>query len=175
MKNSFFNPSTSNQFTFIAKATLFYCLWLILYYFIITEYTSIDSFQSRFLAKTSIFILNIFGENATLIQKGSFVFFKGDIGTVQIGNPCNGLKLFPLYVIFLLAFPSGSWKKKSLYALGGVIAIHLLNSIRVIALLKIHEYAPEYLDFNHDYTFTFIMYGFIFFLWYAFSKNTVKK
>jgi exosortase/archaeosortase family protein len=40
-----------------------------------------------------------------------------------------------------------------------------LNVLRVVALAIIAKYCPQYLNFNHTYTFTFVIYSFIFLLW----------
>jgi len=45
----------------------------------------------------------------------------------------------------------------------------------VVALALTANYFPEYLNFNHTYTFTFMVYAFIFLLWMIwvnrFSEN----
>ncbi len=87
-----------------------------------------------------------------------------------IGDPCNGITLFALFTGFIIAYP-GKIKWKLIFIPSGLIAIHLLNVFRIVGLALITFYFPKYLDFNHTYTFTIIIYSFIFLLWYYFAAN----
>lgn len=96
---------------------------------------------------------------------------------VQIGPPCNGLDLMALFLGILILLP-GSWIKKSVYGVAGLLTIHLLNLLRVILLIIILKWNPEVLQFNHDYTFTLIMYVIIFLMWVGWmrlQKHSVEK
>lgn len=81
-----------------------------------------------------------------------------------IGDPCNGLNLFALFTIFIACYP-GNWKNKLWFIPLGIILIHLINVLRIVALCIIVKIDYKYLDFNHDYTFTVVVYGFMFLLW----------
>lgn len=83
---------------------------------------------------------------------------------VWIGGPCNGITLMFLFAVFVIAYP-GSIKNKLWYIPLGIIAVHALNIIRIVALAIIALHDPYSLDFNHTYTFTFIAYSFVFMLW----------
>ncbi len=87
-----------------------------------------------------------------------------------VGDPCNGLTLFALFAIFVIAYP-GPIKKKLWYIPLGLLAIHFLNALRVMALTIIVNVDYAYLDFNHSYTFTVIVYGFVFLLWYVWADR----
>jgi exosortase family protein XrtF len=89
---------------------------------------------------------------------------------VWVGDSCNGLTLFALFAGFVFAFP-GPVIKKLWFIPAGLVAIHLLNVLRVTALALIQYYAPQYLEFNHTYTFTIIVYGFVFALWYLWATK----
>ena len=39
------------------------------------------------------------------------------------------------------------------------------NITRIISLALIAHYYPQYLNFNHTYTFTFVAYAIVFALW----------
>jgi exosortase/archaeosortase family protein len=56
----------------------------------------------------------------------------------------------------------------------GILIIHLLNIIRVIALTLLAYKAPEYLDFNHTYTFTILVYSVVFILWMIWALKISK-
>ena len=90
------------------------------------------------------------------------------VGLLQIGAPCDGLVLFALFAIFIVAFP-GSWRRKMWFIPSGILLIHLANLVRVVSLVIIQYNRPQSLKFNHDYTWTILIYGFIFWLWYLWS------
>ena len=81
-----------------------------------------------------------------------------------MGDSCNGISLFSLYSIFIIAFP-GKILSKIIFVPLGILAIHVLNVVRVITLAVIETYSYEWTEFNHTYTFTILIYAFIFFMW----------
>jgi exosortase family protein XrtF len=87
-----------------------------------------------------------------------------------IGDPCNGVGLFAVYLIFLIAYP-GPWEHKLWFAPLGLLTIHLINALRVAALCIIVKYDYELLNFNHDYTFYVVVYGWVFLLWAIWVKR----
>ena len=91
----------------------------------------------------------------------------GHVG-VQIGAPCDGVALFALFTIFILAFP-GSLLRKLWFIPAGIGVLHLANIARVVVLARIQADAPDWLEFNHDYTFTVIVHGLVFGLWYLWT------
>ncbi len=89
---------------------------------------------------------------------------------VWIGEPCNGLKLFGVFAVFILAFP-GKLTHKIWYIPLGVILLHFINVIRIASLTIISAYNPFLLNFNHNITFQIIVYSIIFLLWYVWTKK----
>ncbi|GAB3830638.1 exosortase X [Hymenobacter jeollabukensis] len=84
---------------------------------------------------------------------------------VLVFDACNGLVLYALFTGFIVAFPGGAWRLKLPYIALGIGIIYLLNVLRVAALALNQLYSRSTVDFNHHYTFTFIVYGCIFLLW----------
>ncbi len=87
-----------------------------------------------------------------------------------IGDPCNGVSLFAVFSIFLFAYP-GPWKHKAWFLPIGLLSIHLLNMLRIVVLCIVVTVDYELLNFNHDYTFYIIVYGWVFGLWYLWVKR----
>jgi len=83
---------------------------------------------------------------------------------LYIGDSCNGISLFALYSIFIIAFP-GKIISKFIFIPAGIIIIHLLNVLRIISLAVIETHSYSWTEFNHTYTFTIIIYACIFLLW----------
>ena len=51
----------------------------------------------------------------------------------------------------------------------GILILHGANIGRVVVLARIQATSPEWLEFNHDYTFTVLIYGLVFALWYLWT------
>ncbi|MDZ4824539.1 MAG: archaeosortase/exosortase family protein [Flavobacteriales bacterium] len=122
---------------------------------------SLAEFQLRTLG----FDVAEFGDPVFRNQVG----IEGSVGIV-IGAPCDGIVLFALFTFFIVAFP-GAWKHKLWFIPAGIAALHIINSLRVATLAWLFWYKPEWLDFNHDYTFTILVYAFVFCLWYVWVRK----
>ena len=169
LKKLFKNPI----FRFLTIAGGAYFAWLFVYYFIIREYTNWDYLLDLNIVQMSHWLLGIFGWDTFVELESSHVLLfvtEGDFRGVMVGDECNGFKLFSIFAIFILAFP-GNWKHKLWFIPVGILLIHLSNVVRVCALMLIQNYHPEYLDFNHLYTFTIFVYGIILLLWYWYIKK----
>jgi exosortase family protein XrtF len=95
-----------------------------------------------------------------------------------IGDSCNAITLCALFSGFIIAYP-GNTKRKILFCLAGITSIFLLNVLRVVILAIVDTYSRSLTEFNHNYTFMIVFYGFIFFLWYLwvnkYSQNQQEK
>jgi exosortase/archaeosortase family protein len=89
---------------------------------------------------------------------------------LSIADVCNGLEVMVLYAGLILCLPA-SIKRKISFILSGIVLIEVLNVIRCAGLAEIYLTHPEYLDFSHHYLFTFLVYAFIFWLWFLFSRH----
>jgi exosortase family protein XrtF len=89
---------------------------------------------------------------------------------VWIGDPCNGFSLFALFVIFMITYP-GPWRHKLWFTPVGLVLIHGINVVRIAALAILVKVKPEWLYFNHNYTFTIIVYSMVFLLWYIWARK----
>ena len=150
-----------------------YLVWLCIYYFIIKPYTNWDYLLDYNIVSLAHETFSLFGVQSHIELESEHVILlldKGNFRGIWVGDECNGFKLFSIFTIFILAFP-GPIKKKLWFTPLGIIIIHLANVFRVIALLLINNFYPQYLDFNHLYTFTIFVYAIIFALWYWWAKK----
>ena len=99
----------------------------------------------------------------------SWIQVEGSPG-VYVGSGCSGLELFLIFAGFILII-KGNLKHKFWFVPAGLAIILILNIIRIATLAAIVYHAPEYLDFNHKYTFVFIVYGVILLLWWWWVKK----
>ena len=151
---------------FIFTAGILYLLLFLIYQFIVKRYSLYDQKFIGSIISSAEWLVHLFGYNTfKSLQDIDMQVIGLDGGTgVWIGSNCNAITLFSLFSVFILAYP-GKQKNKWWFLPCGILAIHILNIFRVIALMFINLKAPEYFDFNHTYTFTFLIYSFIFWLW----------
>lgn len=97
------------------------------------------------------------------------IFFHQN-NVVSIEDGCNALELFVLYAGFIICMPA-KILRKTLFIVGGIIAIYITNVFRCAGVAYIILYHPRYANFAHHYVFTFVVYGLIIALWLIFSKK----
>ncbi len=166
--------SLKNQlFRFILLSTILYLGWTALYEFYLHKRTSFDASVIHALVVTAEGTLEICGQSITdyTAVDGEFrqhVGIANSLG-VTIGAPCDGVVLYVLFVCFIAAFP-GPWKHKLWFLPLGALSIFYINALRVVALAVIVSINPDWLAFNHDYTFTILVYAYVFALWVIWVK-----
>jgi exosortase family protein XrtF len=171
-----FSKLKKNQFQFfILKASFLYGLCFFLYEFIIKRNTRGDQLFIREIINLCKWILNLLGYKTFASKEvNDFQVFGIDGSNgVWIGGPCNGITLMFLFAIFVIAYP-GNIKNKVWYIPLGILIVHSINILRIIVLALIAFYYPQYLDFNHTYTFTFLAYSAVFGLWMLWANKFSK-
>jgi len=140
-----------------------YLLWQVSYEGYIKPDGRFDAWLATHVAAGGAGLLRLLGFAATAAP-GSVVLMMDNLPAVRVGAACDGLVLYVLFSGFILAFP-GPLRPKLWFIPVGVLALYLLNIGRVAALALNHHYAHRSVDFNHHYTFTFIVYACICGLW----------
>lgn len=161
---------------FFVLASILYLSWYLLYQWVVKPHTKIDEkLISLIIANTTI-VLKLFGFSVYSSVENPDLQLIGIDGShpIWIGSPCNALTLFMFFTLFVMAFP-GSIKRKLWFIPLGVIIIHIINVLRVVALITINFYAPQYIEFNHTYTFTILVYSIIFLLWMWWVNSSLKE
>ncbi len=67
---------------------------------------------------------------------------------VTIFNGCNGLITTLIFLSAVLAFPVG-WRPKLIGVVGGIVAIQLINMIRIVSLYYIGAFFPSWFNNAH--------------------------
>ena len=152
---------------FLVLAAALYLGWYLLYEFVLHPNGALDRATIDSLMAWASGILTFLGYD--LIPEPANAENIRTIGVqgghlLWIGDPCNGVGLFAVFLIFLIAYP-GPWKHKIWFGALGLVTIHLINALRVVALCLIVKVDYELLNFNHDYTFYVVVYGWVFLLW----------
>lgn len=153
-------------YRFLVIAGLSYLILYLVYQFLVRKYTYYDQKFIGLIIENSDYVLKSMGYNTFKVLQDRDMQVLGIDGAsgVWIGSNCNAITLFFLFAVFVSAYP-GKQRHKIWFVPAGILAIHFINVLRVVALAIINLKAPAYLDFNHTYTFTFLVYAFIFLLW----------
>jgi exosortase family protein XrtF len=161
-----FKRLPSALFRFFTTAFILYASLFLFYQFLIKKYSSYDQQFIGHIIYSAEKILHLVGYSTFKVLQDLDLQVIGIDGSngVWIGSECNAIKLFCLFSVFIIAYP-GPRKHKLWYVPLGILSIHLLNILRVVALTIIAKESPHLLDFNHSYVFTFLIYAFIFSLW----------
>ena len=156
---------------FLGIGLVSYLLWYVLYAYFLKDQTLVDEYLIHSMVGVSEWALRAMGFALYEVASDELrwqVGIANSVGMLEIGAACDGLVLFVLFAVFILAFP-GPWRRKLWFIPLGILGIHVANLVRVISLVIVNFYWPNALAFNHDYTWTVLIYGFIFWLWYLWT------
>ena len=112
------------------------------------------------VAKTSGWALNVIGQDVSM--RGTQIH--GPKFAVDIMNGCNGLETVIIFVSAVLSFPAPI-KSRLIGLVLGVVAIQLVNLVRVVALFLTGSYFPAFFDSSHTVVWQTIVIGFGVLLW----------
>lgn len=99
---------------------------------------------TTFVAHEARFALNLLGENARVDGQ----VLSSPRFAVQIYNGCNGLEAILVFVAGVLAFPA-PWARRLAGVFLGVLAIQVVNTIRVVSLFYIGIFKPQWFAVSH--------------------------
>jgi exosortase/archaeosortase family protein len=102
--------------------------------------------MQRALAGAATWLAKLTGSRATVhadeISVGALL--------VHINFECTGVYVLLILFVFLLAYPA-TWRSRLLGAAIGVVALQLLNVLRIAVLVRIAELQPALFDYMHEY------------------------
>jgi len=170
---------------FILKAFAILVIWKVLYLAFLLPNRILDKPLTYSVGVATTWLLNTYTSSSDYSTRSEVSNVATDQGytpmplqkiffhqnnVVSIEDGCNALELFVLYVGFIICMPA-KILRKTLFIVGGLIAIYITNVIRCAGVAYIILYHPRYADFAHHYVFTFVVYGLIIALWLIFSKK----
>jgi exosortase family protein XrtF len=159
-----------NRFLLLILA--FYLGWYLIYNLWLHPAETLDLFVIDVTVAVSKKILELLGY--TVFTGSDRLIGIDGTGGLWIGDNCNGIALFALFTGFIIAYP-GNWKKKLYYIPIGIILIELMNILRVVLLAILDTHSRAWTEFNHTYTFTIVIYGFIFLMWMIWVNKVSDK
>jgi exosortase/archaeosortase family protein len=101
---------------------------------------------SNGLAAAAIPGLKLFGIEAQAQE--DTIYVPGYALKILFG--CNGLEAFIIYGAAVLSFPA-SWKMKLYGLAGGLLALQILNYVRIVLLGVAGTFMPDYFELFHIY------------------------
>jgi len=96
------------------------------------------------VARLSGVALDLIGQEVEM--QGTVI--ESDRFAVNIRNGCNGVETMIIFLAAVLAFPS-TWKSRLAGLVLGILAIQIVNLVRVVALFLTGVYFPEYFASSH--------------------------
>lgn len=161
---------------FLIKFFVSYLILTLIYQQYLQSYDEaffeVDAFTES-VAKQTRWITEIIGFEVVIedhTEQTSVKFFINDKYVSRVVEGCNAIAVMILFVAFIIAF-KGKLKKTITFIMLGILAIHLLNILRISFIsIAIYKY-PEYQHFLHGVVFPLIIYGFVFLLWVIWVKK----
>lgn len=155
---------------FLGKFFLTYLVLILIYQAFLGQYDTdkheIDG-MTQMVANQSEDILVLFNQDVAqrpMATEPSVVISIDSYPIVRVVEGCNAVSIMILFTAFIVAF-SGKFLRTFGYIVFGIVAIHILNVVRIAVLVVGMVSYPEYGDFLHGVLFPLVIYGFIFLLW----------
>lgn len=146
---------------FVIRAVALYAIWLVAYYGFIQPEGSFNAWLTNLVIQGTVIGLNVLGYATS--GEGSLIYIDNQ-PVVLVADACNGLELFALYAGFLLCFP-GPIRYKTFFIPVGIGVVFFVNVLREIVLSLNYKFFQQTFEFNHKYTYVFVVYGVVFFIW----------
>lgn len=157
---------------FLLIAAVLFIGWQLLYALVVHPWGALDHWLIDRLTADAGSVLRLLGYELLPEPAGDTNRYIGVQGGsfLWIGDRCDGLSVMVVFALFMLAFP-GPKLHKPWFALLGILVIHVINVLRVVALCIVVTIDYELLNFQHDYTFQIVVYGCVLALWYIWIKR----
>lgn len=151
---------------FIIWAAITYTIGVLVYDLFLLPHTNLDETIIHGLVHVSEWILSWMGFQLLPHSQlwWNTIHIVGSNG-VWISSNCDGFSLLWVFSAVFI-FLNGNWKRKLIYLPIACLIIEAVNILRIVSLAIIEFYSPKSLAFNHDYTFTILVYGVVIGLWY---------
>jgi exosortase/archaeosortase family protein len=156
---------------FITKAISLVLLWEIVYDTLISKHTNIDFWLTNKVGESTGQLFNWLGKSSHFDGRYLYV---DNIKSVVVADACNGLGLFALFLGFIIITP-GKILHKFLYSIAGLTVLFFINMTRVYLLSVNYLKNPSTFEFNHKYTYLWLIYLAVFFLWILWLEVINKK
>lgn len=139
------------------------------------EGVDLDPF-SYWVANQVVYVQNFLGYITQLIpykMHETAVFQTEGKDVSRMVEGCNVVSVLILFVAFIFAFYKGF--KTFIFAIAGVVILHIANVLRIVGLNLVILEHPEYGKLTHDYLFPAVIYGMVVVIWLVWIKFFALK
>lgn len=144
------------------------------WYYMNESFGQISDILAVWYLNVANFFLHVLGIKTGVSVPECKLWIAGATEAVQIIYDCLGINIMAIFIIFMLAYP-GKIKVKAWFIPMGLVAIFILNAMRMSALAGIVNKWPHLMDLFHHFIFQGIIYLMVFGLWYWFIKMSRVK
>ena len=100
------------------------------------------------LARASVALVTLFDSHAA--ASGKVILSTANGFAISIEAGCNGVEAAIVLISAILAFPA-PWKHRAIGILAGLLAVQLLNVVRVISLFYLGQWSTRAFEWAHLY------------------------
>lgn len=151
----------------LLRFAVIYIVLLIGYQIYLNQFDGlgIDSF-SNWVSQQVVKVQNFAGYPSDIYHEKETAtnwFYTDKVYTSRMVEGCNAISVIILFIAFVFAFYKGL--KTFVFALIGIIILHVMNVLRIAGLNIVLRDFPDYGKATHDYIFPAIIYGSVVILW----------
>lgn len=121
-------------------------------------------------------IQNFLGFSTQLYHEGKAEtawFYVEQQYVTRMVEGCNAISVMILFAAFVFAFYKGM--KTFGFTAAGLIALYVMNLLRIVALNLVVLKFPQYSKMFHDYVFPAVIYGTVVVLWLIWMRTENEK
>ena len=155
-----------------------YVVMVLLYQLYLNQYENngLDAF-STWVMKQVDYLQNLLGYPSEMVpgkpeEETSWFFVSGKYVSRMVEG-CNAVSVMILFLSFIFAFYKGG--KTFVFVGLALVALHIMNVLRIVGLNILLVEMPQYSKIGHDYLFPAIIYGSVVVLWLIWIKLFALK
>lgn len=161
----------------LLRFIIIYVVLLLVYQFYLNSFKTqgLDPF-SRVIADHVMFFQNKFNYPTQLyddVANEQVYFYVKKAHVTRMVEGCNAVSVMILFVSFVFAFFKGT--KTFVFAVAGLIALYVMNVLRIVGLNIVTRDYSQYNKMTHDYIFPAVIYGSVVILWLIWIKFFALK
>lgn len=150
-----------------------YVVTVLLYQLYLNQYQNagLDPF-STWVMKQCDYIQNLLGYPSEMVpgkpeEETTWFYVSGQYVSRMVEG-CNAISVMILFLSFIFAFYKGY--KTFVFVAVSLVALHIMNVLRIVGLNILLVEMPQYSKIGHDYLFPAIIYGSVVILWLIWIK-----
>ncbi|MBW7675564.1 exosortase family protein XrtF [Chryseobacterium chendengshani] len=161
----------------LLRFIIIYLVLLFVYQFYLNSFKAqgLDPY-SRIIADHVMFIQNKLQYPTLLyndVPNEQVYYYVKKVYVTRMVEGCNAVSVIILFVSFVFAFYKGT--KTFVFVAAGLLALYIMNVLRIVGLNIVTRDYSEYNKLAHDYLFPAVIYGSVVVLWLIWIKFFALK